>query len=270
MKCNEENLLRNIAAQFRDELSEIYLTQQQLAPPERRLSEPLTDERLSLADRSRLRMTRLAQNMETCAALMSGKEFERENDDIVRLISTICEESADLAEYMGLRLTFFCAEGAHTCAIHTEYIRQLAYHLLSNAMRATPRGGRVRMSLRFQRSARRVLLSVEDSGRGIAPDRLPTLFDGVHDALDNPDKPCGPGLGLLICKGIAEGHGGFMTVESELGKGSAFTLNIPDEAKKTVQFRRPDFYVPYGGIHPSLVCLSDALPKKAFRIENQL
>ena len=262
-------LLRSIAAQFREGLSDLHMAERKSAPSKKRRSPPLTDKGSTYADRGRLRMARLAQNIETCAVLMGRESLKRENSDIVRLVSTICEETADLAEYLGLDLTFVCAEEAHICAISAEYIRQLAYHLLSNAMKRTPSGGRVRVSLRFQRSARRILLSVEDSGCGIAADRLPALFDSFQRNPANPDAPRGIGLGLPICKLIAEAHGGFMAVESELGKGSKFTLNIPDEKSKTVQFRQRGFFVSDGGTHPGLLELSDALPAEAFRIGKQ-
>ena len=262
-------LLRSIAAQFREGLSDLHMAEGKRSPSKKRRSAPLKDKRSPYADRGRLRMARLARNIETCAALIGGEPLKRENSDIVRLISTICEESADLAEYLGLDLTFLCAEESHFCAIHAEYVRQLAYHLLSNAMKHTPSGGRVRVSLRFQRPARRVLLSVEDNGSGIAADRLPALFDSFQRNPGNPDAPRGIGLGLPICKLVAEAHGGFMAVESELGKGSKFTLNIPDEASKTVQFRQRGFFVSDGGTHPGLLELSDALPAEAFRIGTQ-
>lgn len=263
-------LLNNLAAQFREEVSELYLAGRRLAPSKKRLSAPSMDRDASYADRSRIRIMRVIGNLETYAELTRGNGFALENDDIVKLVSEICEGSADLAEYLGVELTFSCAEVSHVCAIHSEYIRQLTYHLLSNAMKSAPSGGRVVVRVQFRRPARRVLLSVEDNGHGIAPDRLAGLFDGVHDMTENPDTPHGAGLGLLICKRIAEGHGGFMAAESKPGKGSKFTLNIPDEMNKLITFRQPDFHVSNGGIHPSLIGLSDALPVEAFAIKNQM
>ena len=269
MKGTEQEmsaLLWNIAAQFREELSELHLSERKLAAPERRKASPRMDKSAAYIDQSFLRMTRLAQNIETCAALMRGEAFERENCDIVGLVSEVCEESADLAEYLGVDLRFFCGEAAHVCSIRKEYIRQLCYHLLSNAMKSASSGGCVRVRLLFPRNPSRISLSVEDDGCGIAPDKLSALFDLRPET----GGPHGVGLGLPICKGIAEGHGGSITAESTLGKGSKFTVTLPDETQKIVKFRQPDFFAPQGGIHPSLIGLSDALPWEAFRIENQL
>lgn len=248
-------LLGNVAARLRDELSLLYLAGRNLAPSESRAS--------AYFEQSRLRVTRLARNMETGAALMRGEAFERENEDIVGLISDVCEGAADLAGYLKISLTFQCMEEAHICAVHAEYMRQLTYHLLSNALKSAAPGGHVRVSLRFPKAEGRVLLSASDDGSGIAADRLPALFDDFR-------RDGRGGMGLPICKRIAEGHGGFIAAKSKLGKGSEFTLSIPDEAKKTVKFRRPDFHVPDGGIHPALLWLSDALPPEAFQIGDSL
>jgi signal transduction histidine kinase len=264
-------LLRNIAAQFREELGGLYLAAETLATPEERKESPLTDRNAAMLDRVRMRLARLAQNLEADANLKRGKPLNRENDDIVRLVSEICEESSDLAAYARVNLMFSCAKAAHTCAIHTEYIRQLVYHLMSNAIRGcAPRGGYVRVSLRFPRSPGRVVLSVQDNGRGIAPDRLPNIFDECMTEFPAKEPPHGAGLGLSVCQRIAEGHGGFMTVKSEEGKGSEFTLCFPDEAKTMVPFARKDFVVYGGGVHPSLIGLADALPPEAFLIDNLL
>ena len=262
-------VLANIAAQFREELSELYLAERKLAAPERRQTSAKMDRTAAYIDQSFLRMTRMAQSMETCAAFMRGEAFERENCDIVGLVSEICEESADLAQYLNVELRFSCGEASHVCAVRKEYIRQLCYHLLSNALKSLSPGGCVRVGLRFPRKSGRIELSVEDNGRGIEADRLPTLFEFPTDT-DRLSGRRGSGLGLPVCKKIVEGHGGVITAESKPGRGSKFTVSLPDETSKTVRFRQPDFYVPSGGIHPSLLGLSDALPWEAFKIGNQL
>lgn len=272
MKDTEEAvsvLLENLAAQFREELSELYLANRKLAPPERRKASAQLDKKAAYADQSLLRMTRLAQNMETYADLARGKALERENCDIVKLVSGICEESADLAELLGVELRFFCKETAHVCLIHREYMRQLCYHLLSNALKRSASGGCVRVSLLFSGNPGRIALSVKDDGRGIAADKLSALFEVRADAGKRAGAE-GSGLGLPICKKIAEAHGGLIAAKSEPGKGSEFTVDIPDEISKTIQFRQPNFFVSGGGIHASLLGLADALPYQAFRIENQL
>ena len=272
MKDEDKKLscfLENLAAELREELSNLYLSGRRLASTETRKSSPTTDRNSAYADQSRIRMMRLARNLEEGAALLKEEDFMREACDIVGLVSQICEESADLAQYLGVELRFSCGEASHICAVHREYIRQLCYHLLSNALKRSASGGCVRVSLLFSGKSKRIALCVEDNGCGIAADRLSALFEVSADA-GKRARPEGSGLGLPICTKIAEGHGGFITAKSKPGKGSEFTVDIPDEISKTVQFRQPNFFVSGGGIHSSLVGLADALPYQAFRIQNQL
>ena len=101
-------------------------------------------------------------------------------------------------------------------------VLQIISNLLSNAFRWTPEGGRVELSLSEDDAWISVVVS--DSGPGIPKDELERIFDtGVR--LD-PERP-GIGIGLALARSIAEGHGGTLTVESRLGRGTVFTLSLP-------------------------------------------
>ena len=111
-----------------------------------------------------------------------------------------------------------------------------------------------------------MFLSVEDTGPGIAPDRLETLFDSYHQAENPAPPPQGLGLGLALCRGIAQGHGGIITAESRQGKGSRFTFSMPDRLSgTTLSDVRFDYA---GGFNHTLMALSDALPPEAFGIRS--
>jgi len=102
---------------------------------------------------------------------------------------------------------------------------QAVGNLVGNAIKFTPRGGRV--SLTVRRSEDGIRFRVEDTGCGIAPENLPRLFDRFWQAHESGRG--GAGLGLVIARGIAEGHGGRIEVESRLGAGSTFTLILPEQ-----------------------------------------
>jgi PAS domain S-box-containing protein len=104
-------------------------------------------------------------------------------------------------------------------------IVQVLTNLLSNALKFTPEGGRVRLSV--HRRAEQLAIRVSDTGYGIPQEDLPKLFSQFF-RVQRPGKEIkGTGLGLAIASRIVTGHGGRIEVESELGKGTTFTVLLP-------------------------------------------
>jgi signal transduction histidine kinase len=101
-------------------------------------------------------------------------------------------------------------------------IEQVLLALMSNAIEAMPRGGRLAVTARGSADGRHLRMVVADTGPGIPPDQLPHLFD-----LFVTGKPSGTGLGLAFAKRIVELHGGRITAASELALGSRFTIDLP-------------------------------------------
>jgi len=112
------------------------------------------------------------------------------------------------------------------CAANPDQIAQIAMNLLTNAIKYCPQGTEVIVATRV--TAGKAVLTVADNGPGIAPEHLPHLFERFYrtDASRNRASG-GAGLGLAICRRIAEAHGGSLEVTSKVGKGSIFTLTIP-------------------------------------------
>jgi two-component system OmpR family sensor kinase len=109
-------------------------------------------------------------------------------------------------------------------------LRQLLINLIINAVKHTPSGGTVTLSL--HREAEWVRIIVEDTGRGIASKDLPHIFDRFYRVQEN-GQITGSGLGLSIAQWIAQAHDGQITVDSEINKGSVFTLWLPRNGKKS-------------------------------------
>lgn len=105
-------------------------------------------------------------------------------------------------------------------------LRQLLLNLVDNGVKYTPDGGEVTISL--ERDDGRIKLRVMDNGIGIAPDNQTHIFDRFFRVDKARSREAGgSGLGLSICKWIVEAHGGEISVESDLGKGSTFTVTLP-------------------------------------------
>jgi len=105
-------------------------------------------------------------------------------------------------------------------------LRQILYNLISNAVKFTDHGGKVRV--RARRDGDRVAIAVIDSGVGIAPEDLARLYVPFEQlAQPSGDRPGGTGLGLALTKRLVEMQGGSIDVDSELGAGTTFTVRIP-------------------------------------------
>lgn len=102
---------------------------------------------------------------------------------------------------------------------------QVLGNLVSNALRYTPSGGQVTLSA--GRQANRLLLMVSDTGAGIAPQDLPNIFRRFYRSDKSRPQNGESGLGLAIARSIVEAHVGTIAVESELGKGTTFTISLP-------------------------------------------
>ena len=266
----EENrlsaLFPDVAAQLRAALSNLHMVAQQLVPEERREQDPLLDAKAALLDQSYYQMLRLVNNLGDAAMLRSQQPLKRRDTNLVQLVEELCQRAEPLAEQLGLRLCFVCEMQQHICGVASRELEQLLYQLLSNAFKFTPAGGTVTVELR--RSGKRVLLTVTDTGCGIAADRLETLFDRyLHERMMDP-RPHGMGLGLPLCRRIAEGHGGSIMAESREGAGSRFTVSLPDERAEGSDLG--DIPFEYGGgFNRTLLGLADAMPAKAFLLRNQ-
>jgi heavy metal sensor kinase len=108
---------------------------------------------------------------------------------------------------------------------------QLIGNLIDNALNHTPAGGKV--ELRAEGNVEKVVVTVTDTGKGISAQHLPHVFDRFYRADDSRDRSANPGagLGLSICKAIAELHGGEISLASQEGQGTQVTFRLPAAAK---------------------------------------
>jgi CheY-like chemotaxis protein len=133
-------------------------------------------------------------------------------------------------------------------------LQQVAWNLISNAIKFTPKGGRV--LVRQERVESHVELTVSDTGLGIAPEFLPHVFDRFRQADATSTRAFGGlGLGLAIVRQLVELHGGAVRVHSAgEGQGSTFTVNLPLLATRSAiagsalveggEFKLPEFECP--------------------------
>lgn len=149
----------------------------------------------------------------------------KEDTDLCQVIQEAAEMVRGLAEARGLKLELDMPDRLPLLPLDRTRIRQVLLNLLTNATRFTDTGG-IEVRVRIEEGEVRV--TVEDSGRGISPERIARAFEAFSQ-LDDSQAREGSGLGLAVSKRFVEMHGGRMWIESELGRGTAvhFTLPLP-------------------------------------------
>lgn len=253
-------VLLHVAAQLRTALGGMHIAVGRLAPPDRRDRDAVLDRDAALLNHNYYSLLRLANNLSNAPMLLSDEPLLKENTDIVEWLAGLCRQAEPLFALRHVTLTLQCAAEHHTAAIHRDCLEQAVWNLLSNALKFTPDGGSVTVSLWL--GHRQVLLAVSDTGCGIPAGNMETVFDGYLHPERLAVLPGGLGLGLPLCRRIAEGHGGRLLLDSREGQGTTVTLALPDEtAGDMVEDVTFDYA---GGFQPALVGLADGLPFDAF------
>jgi len=147
--------------------------------------------------------------------------------DLVEIVDASLETVRPAAQGKEIRLTSAFSNIQGTVSGDRNRLQQILWNLLTNALKFTPKGGRVHVVI--ERSNSHVDLSVTDSGQGIAPEFLPEVFDRFRQADSSTTRPHGGlGLGLSIVKNLTELHGGSVQVTSGgVGRGATFTISLP-------------------------------------------
>lgn len=175
------------------------------------------------------RMTELVDALLTLARADEGRApLHREAVDLRGLLVEVEETGELLAEPGNVKMEMETPSQPVMLDVDRSRVRQLVLNLVTNAVKYTPAEGRVRLGLVDEPG--RVVLTVADTGIGIAPGDLPHIFDRFYRAdtarTRTGERP-GAGLGLAICKWIAEAHGGTIDVQSRPGRGTTFTVVLP-------------------------------------------
>jgi signal transduction histidine kinase len=172
------------------------------------------------------RANRLIQDLLDISHIESGRlALDREPHDAASIAREAVEQAEMAAAERGIALECGEMEPGVRVSVDRDRVLQALGNLIGNALKFTPRGGRVTVAAR--RADDGVHLSVADTGPGISAAQVPRLFDRYWQA--NTADRRGVGLGLSIVKGIAEAHGGEVRVETEEGAGTTFTLVLPAE-----------------------------------------
>jgi len=170
------------------------------------------------------RMTRIVESLGFLARGDAGPAHSHVPVSLGALASEVTAVLERRAKEKDLRLTFE-SDGEAVVRGDGDALRRMVQNLVENALAYTARGGEVRVSLTTGEGKCR--LCVADAGVGIAPDDLPRIFDRFFRGDKSRANTGGSGLGLSIVQSIVQAHGGEVVAESEPGRGSRFTVTLP-------------------------------------------
>ncbi|HET9912801.1 MAG TPA: response regulator [Anaerolineales bacterium] len=171
-------------------------------------------------------MNELVENMLDLAKMDLAAELKREAIDVTHLLGQIADEFQPQAQVKNQQLTVLENENSVIVQGDELQLHQAVRNLVTNAIKYTPDGGTVTLSLEHEANTAKI--KVQDTGYGIPAEDLPFIFDRFYRVQNKETRDIdGNGLGLAIVKSIVERHGGQVQVASKLGEGSCFSLSLP-------------------------------------------
>lgn len=173
------------------------------------------------------RLSRLIEDILSVSQLEVGTaRFDLGDVDLQRLVRQTVQDNLGAADEKGIELTLKLPPKLPRLRGDKQRLAGLLMNLIGNAIKYTPRKGRVQVSLETGENS--VLIHVSDNGVGIAPEDLPHVFEKFYRAAHPAVQEVpGTGLGLAIARDVARLHGGDIRVQSEPGRGSTFTVELP-------------------------------------------
>jgi signal transduction histidine kinase len=174
------------------------------------------------------RLARLIDDLLDLSVIEAGRvELKPESFSLLSLMREVSDSLRPVAEEKSIKLALAPANGNPTAWADRDKVTQVLTNLIGNAIKFTPSGGEVTVSVERKNEAW-LQASVADTGRGISSEEADRVFDEFYQIRQPGEhKTRGVGLGLAISKRLVEMHGGRIWVESEVGKGSTFSFIVP-------------------------------------------
>lgn len=187
--------------------------------------QPEQREAVAIINRRARALSNLVRDV-TLILEIQSRSFQKEPFFLEELVRTVVNEYKPMAERAGLKLSVEIPPWPTPVAGSTYYLHRAFEHLLDNAVKFTSSGGTI--GVRMSRQGKWARVQVADTGIGIAPEQRSRIFERFYQVDGSATRRYGGmGLGLAVVKEVIEAHGGTLDVESEVGKGSTFTVCLP-------------------------------------------
>jgi PAS domain S-box-containing protein len=191
---------------------------------------PADGQSLNIADVMRRQvdqMVRLVEDLLDVSRMGHDKlSIQKAPIDLASVVHEAIEASTPMLRAAQVRIEPLLPEQPVVAEADATRLVQVVGNLLNNAAKFTPSGGRVTLTL--TRDGDEAVISVRDTGIGIAPEQLPLVFDMFMQADSGPGRKAGLGIGLTLARTLVEGHGGRLTAHSDgPGRGTEFIIRLP-------------------------------------------
>jgi len=193
-----------------------------------KLEEPQRTQAIATIERNGVMMTQLIEDLLDVSRIVSGKmRVHMRPLEVAPFVEAALDSMKPLAEAKAIAIERDLVGDVPMISGDAARLQQVVWNLISNAVKFTPRGGHVRVSVRRDGGA--IEIAVSDDGKGIVPKFLPFVFDAFRQAEGGIARAAGGlGLGLAITKHLVELHGGSIEAKSEgEGRGSTFVVRLP-------------------------------------------
>jgi signal transduction histidine kinase len=197
-------------------------------------TEPIPQKAREMIERAELRseqLQRFVKDLLDLSRMRAAGQMTREMIDVTELLAEAVARSQSLLEEKSLSASVEDRAEDSTLCANREALDHLLENLLGNAIRYTPRGGRISLELEDAAAPGWLQLHVRDTGIGIPEEELPHIFEDFYRAKNARQYVQeGTGLGLSIVKQIVEAHGGGVRAKSEPGGGTTITVSLPGKS----------------------------------------
>jgi two-component system NtrC family sensor kinase len=166
-------------------------------------------------------MDKIVSDLQSYAGPLAAKPVQTDLSDLIRrTLST-------MRVPRNVKVSTTTQKGLSKIMADPALMRRVLTNLATNALQAMPQGGK--LTIRASKKRETITITVQDTGEGIPRESMEKIFSPFFTT-----KAKGQGLGLAVCRRLVEAQGGTVTVKSKVGKGSAFTVQIPAAEKSEV------------------------------------
>lgn len=269
-QCGDDQELKAmalVAQELRSPLSGVMATAQRLFPLSSLQEDSATREQVARLNRGLYQMLRVLGNMSDAAR--EPEENQQETRELGSFFDEMFDKARGVLAHTGLTLEYQGLKGPVYGLVCAEQLERAVLNMLSNALKFTPKGGTIRVSL--VRKGHFLHLHIQDTGCGLDTDTRRTVFSRYLRQPAIEDSRFGLGLGMVLVRSAAASHGGVVLIDQPESSGTRVTFTIDLSRKPDPNLHSRVLTVDYAGnLDHWLVELADSLPPEAYTPEELL